>query len=101
MAYSDLEAGYTRFNPRPLSPAIGAELIGADLTNPDDTLIGEVRDALLRYKVVFFRDQEITRDQHLAFTAAFGELEIHPATPKDQPDPEVLRISHGPNSKGQ
>jgi len=101
MAYSDLEAGYTRFNPRPLSPAIGAELIGADLTKPDDTLIAEVRDALLRYKVVFFRDQEITRDQHLAFTGAFGELEIHPATPKNQPDPEVLRISHGPNSKGQ
>lgn len=102
MAYSDIEAGFTRFEPQLLSPAIGAELIGADLTRPDETLIKEVREALLKYKVVFFRDQhELTRQQHIAFASAFGELEIHPATPKDQPDPEVLRIAHGPNSKGQ
>lgn len=101
MAY-DADTGFTRFEPHPLSPAIGAELIGADLTKPDDTLVSEVRDALLKYKVVFFRDQhELTRAQHLEFGRAFGELEIHPATPKDQPDPEVLKIAHGPNSKGQ
>jgi len=85
-----------------LSPAIGAELIGADLTRFDDTLIEEVRAALLKYQVVFFRDQhDLTRDQHIAFAKSFGELEIHPATPKGQPDPEVLRIAHGPNSRGQ
>lgn len=92
---------YSQFEPVKLSPAIGAELIGADLSNPTDTLINEVRRALLEFKVVFFRDQTLTREQHIAFARAFGELEIHPATPKDQPDPEVLRIAHGPNSKGQ
>jgi taurine dioxygenase len=85
-----------------LSPAIGAELIGADLSNFDDTLVSEVRAALLKYQVVFFRDQhDLTREKHIKFASRFGELEIHPATPKDQPDPEVLRIAHGPNSKGQ
>tara|TARA_R110002072_G_scaffold194389_1_gene351729 strand:- start:1268 stop:2071 length:804 start_codon:yes stop_codon:yes gene_type:complete len=83
-----------------MSPAIGAELIGADLSAPSDTLVEEVRAALLQYQVVFFRDQDITRAQHIAFARAFGELEIHPATPKDQPDREVLRIVHGPNSRG-
>ena len=101
MAY-DAQPDFTRFTPHLLSPAIGAELIGADLRQADDTLIAEVRAALLRYKVVFFRDQtELTRAQHIAFAEAFGELEIHPATPKDQPDPEILRIAHGPNSRGQ
>lgn len=92
---------YMSFEPRPLTPAIGAELIGADLARPSDQLIREVRTALLQYQVVFFRDQHLTRTQHIAFARAFGELEIHPATPRDQPDPEVLRITHGANSRGQ
>ena len=101
MAY-DANTEFTRFEPHLLSPAIGAELIGADLANFDDTLVDEVRAALLKYKVVFFRDQhELTREKHIEFANHFGELEIHPATPKDQPDPEILRIAHGPNSKGQ
>ena len=101
MAY-DANTEFTKFEPRLLSPAIGAELIGADLANFDDTLVKEVRAALLKYQVVFFRDQhELTREKHIEFASQFGELEIHPATPKDQPNPEVLRIAHGPNSKGQ
>ena len=100
MPYSEFSGDFTQFDARPLSPAIGAELIGADLAAPSDTLIEEVRAALLQYQVVFFRDQDITRAQHIAFARAFGELEIHPATPKDQPDREVLRIVHGPNSRG-
>lgn len=54
----------------------------------------------MRYQVEFFRDQDITRVQHIAFARAFGELEIHPAAAKDQLDSEVLRITHGPDSKG-
>ena len=100
MAYSETETSFTQFEARRMSPAIGAELIGADLRNPTDVLVSEVRAALLRYQVVFFRDQDITRAQHIAFARKFGELEIHPATPKEQPDREVLRIAHGPNSRG-
>ena len=51
--------------------------------------------------MIFFRDQVLTRQQHLAFARRFGPLEIHPATPADQADPEVLRIAHGPDSRGQ
>lgn len=100
MPYDDTEP-FTRFTPRPLSPAIGAELIDANLNDVDAMLIDEVRRALLRYKVVFFRDQEISREKHLEFAAGFGELEVHPATPKDQPNPEILRIAHGSTSRGQ
>lgn len=92
---------FSRFEARPLSPAIGAELIGADLSKADEGLFAEVRAALLTYKVVFFRDQTLTREEHIAFARGFGDLEIHPATPKDQPDREVLRIAHGPGSRGK
>ena len=92
---------YAHFQPRPLSPTIGAELIGVDLAGPiDDSLIAEVRRALLEYKVVFFRDQKIDRVQHIEFARRFGELEIHPATRPDAEHPEVLRIEHGPQSRG-
>ena len=91
---------FLRFEARPLTPALGAELIGADLTRPDAQLFDEVHSALLQYQVVFFRDQALDREQHIAFARGFGELEIHPATPADQPDPEVLRIAHGPKSRG-
>ena len=87
---------------RPLTPMIGAELFGLDLGEElDDKAVAEVRQALLEHKVVFFRDQHITRAQHLAFAQRFGELEIHPATPKDQQNPEILRIEHGPGNRGQ
>ena len=87
---------------RPLTPAIGAEILGIDLGSADIAArISEIRAALLSHGVIFFRDQDITTAQHIAFARAFGELEIHPATPKDQPNREVLRIEHGPKSRGQ
>jgi taurine dioxygenase len=87
---------------RPLTPAIGAEIFGIDLGSADIAArISEIRAALFSHGVIFFRDQDITTAQHIAFARAFGELEIHPATPKDQPNREVLRIEHGPKSRGQ
>lgn len=92
---------YQHFDARPLSPTIGAELLGVDLAGPlDDSLIAEIRCALLEFKVVFFRDQHIDRAQHIAFSRRFGELEIHPATRPDAEHPEILRIEHGPDSRG-
>jgi len=86
----------------PLSPTIGAELHGVDLREElSEQTIADIRGALLRWKVVFFRDQHITTAQHIAFARRFGELEIHPATPKSSPHPEVLSITHGPESRGR
>jgi len=86
---------------RPMTPAIGAEIHNIDLGAPDiASCVPQIRAALLKHGVIFFRDQKLTQEQHIAFARHFGELEIHPATPKDQPNPEVLRIAHGPNSRG-
>jgi taurine dioxygenase len=86
---------------RQLSPMIGAEIGGIDLREEQsDAVIAAIRQALLDHQVIFFRDQAISAQQHIAFARRFGPLEIHPATPKDQPDPEILRIAHGPKSRG-
>jgi taurine dioxygenase len=85
----------------PLSPNIGAEILGVDLTRPDPAMVAGIRAALLEHKVVFFRDQNLTAAQHMAFARMFGELEIHPITPKDQPNPELLHIEHGPTNRGR
>ena len=67
------------FEVTPLQPSLGAELSGLSMADP---LTPETRDALkaalLRYRVIFFRDQDISREQHIAFTANFGDLEVHP-----------------------
>jgi taurine dioxygenase len=87
---------------RPLTPAVGAEIGNVDLASPDIAeRIPEIRAALLAHGVIFLRDQHLTAEQHIAFARHFGDLEIHPATPRDQPNPEILRIAHGPNSRGQ
>ncbi len=85
-----------------LSPTIGAEISGIDLRHlPSDEMLSQIKTALLEHKVIFFRDQDITPAQHIAFAKCFGDLEIHPLTPKDQEHPEVLHIAHGPDSKGR
>lgn len=90
------------FEIHPLTPAIGTELSGINLSDPlSNDIIADIRQTLLDHKVIFFRDQNLNREQLLGFAKRFGTLEIHPATPKDQPNPEILRIEHGAKSKGQ
>jgi len=76
----------------PLQPALGAEIRSIDLREPLDepTRAGLVA-ALLRHRVLFFRDQDLTREQHIAFGQAFGELEVHPVF--SHPDhPQILPL---------
>ncbi|HZL00375.1 MAG TPA: TauD/TfdA family dioxygenase [Caulobacteraceae bacterium] len=86
----------------PLTPTIGAEISGIDLARPlGGEVAGVLRAALLDWKVLFFRDQDIITQQHLAFARTFGELEIHPFAPCKPGYPEVLAITHDENSRGR
>jgi alpha-ketoglutarate-dependent taurine dioxygenase len=63
-----------------LTPIIGAEIGGVDLGRPLDRAVrDELYALLLRHKVLFFRDQDIDRDQQLTFAQNFGELYAHPS----------------------
>lgn len=79
---------------RPLQPTIGAEIEGVDLSRPLRPVQRDaIRDAVLRYKVVFFRDQHIDNDQHAAFAREFGPLYVHPSTTKDHKIAPLHQIS--------
>src|SRR6478735_12355966 len=81
----------------PMTATIGAEIGGVDLADDlSPETIAEIRTALLDWKVIFFRDQQrLDRDRHVAFGRAFGDLEVHPLTPKDQVHPEIFVIPAG------
>lgn len=86
----------------PMTPTIGAEIEGVDLSRPlTAATVSALRQALLDWKVLFFRDQAITTEQHLAFARNFGELEVHPFAPHKPDYPEVLAITHDDKSKGR
>ncbi|MFN3857922.1 MAG: TauD/TfdA dioxygenase family protein [Caulobacter sp.] len=86
----------------PLTPTIGVEVDGVDLSRPLSAAeVKALRQALLDWKVLFFRDQEIDTDQHLAFARCFGELEVHPFAPQKPGYPEVLAITHDRESRGR
>jgi taurine dioxygenase len=82
-----------------LTCAIGAELTGVNLADAivDDGLFGEIRALLLRHKVLFLRDQDITRAEHVAFAKRFGELEDHPVAGSDPDNPGLVRIYKSPD----
>ncbi len=85
---------WAHFSVTPLAATVGAELDGIDLTAElSDDAIAEVRAALHAYKVIFFRDQPLTPEQHTAFAKRFGELEIHPFIPSNTGVPELVRFS--------
>ncbi|MEC7976109.1 MAG: TauD/TfdA family dioxygenase, partial [Pseudomonadota bacterium] len=61
---------------KPLTPVIGAEISGIDLRQPlSIDGVQWLTDQLVRYKVIFFRDQDIDPQQHLDFAREFGPLE--------------------------
>ena len=85
----------------PLTATIGAEVRGVDLAHElDDDVIAAIRTALLEWKVLFFRDQHaLDRERHIEFGRRFGDLEIHPVTPKDQEHREIFVIPAGGKHK--
>lgn len=85
---------------RRVAGALGAELSGVDLSQhlPDET-IAAIRQALVEHQVIFFRDQDLTPAQQVAFGARFGPLNIHPYVTGMAGQPEVMEIIKEPTDK--
>ena len=79
---------------RPVGPAVGAEILGVDLGEP---LPGEtlraVRETLADRGVVFFRDQVLTAEQHIAFARQFGDININRFFAKLPEHPEIALVA--------
>jgi taurine dioxygenase len=86
---------------RPLSPTIGAYVTGIDLRDDlDDGSVAQLEKAFLDHKVLFFRDQDITSEQHLAACRHFGELEVHPFVRNKPGYDEVMVLEHDEARRG-
>ena len=84
---------------KPLTCALGAELINVNLADAahDDALFADVKAALLKHKVLFLRNQDFSRADHVAFARRFGELEDHPVAGSDPENPGLVRIYKSPD----
>ncbi|MDB5981603.1 MAG: tauD [Pseudomonas sp.] len=77
----------------PLSPALGAQIDGVDLSQPlHAEQYAAIERALLEHQVLFFRNQPLTPAEHVCFAAGFGELHIHPLYPNVSEHPQLLLL---------
>ena len=91
---------YKRIAVEPISPIIGAEISGVDLSKPlDDETFQDIHDAWMTHLAIFFRDQRMTVEQHKDFGRRFGELHVHPAAPAPEGHPEILVVHADADSK--
>ncbi|MGH8380764.1 TauD/TfdA dioxygenase family protein [Pseudomonas sp.] len=82
-----------------LTCAIGAEVSGVNLADAvhDDGLFDQLRAQLLKHRVLFLRNQDISRAEHVAFARRFGELEDHPVAGSDPQHPGLVQIYKRPD----
>jgi taurine dioxygenase len=87
---------------RPVTPALGAEISGVDLREPLSAAErAAIEQALLDHLVLFFRGQDITPEQQIAFARQFGEISIPPISPKYGTDPELIVLDQvSPKGEG-
>ncbi|MBZ9540344.1 MULTISPECIES: TauD/TfdA dioxygenase family protein [Modicisalibacter] len=90
---------YQSFRVIPSAGHIGAEIQGLDLSSELTPLQWrEIHKAFLDYQVLFFHDQHLTRDQHIALGKHFGELHIHPMVSGPEGYPEIFPIEANKDS---
>jgi taurine dioxygenase len=84
-----------------LSGALGAEINGVNLKDSSDKNFKIINSLLLEHKVIFFRNQKITTEEHKALAKKFGPLEKHAYVKGRENHPEIVRIIKDPNEKNQ
>ena len=88
---------------RKLSYALGAEVCDIDVAGAmSERQFGEIYRAFLGNGILLFRNQDITREQHIEFSRRFGELDRHEALPRDRHPqyPELLMVTNEPKPDG-
>ena len=86
------DPSFNGFEAQPVSGALGAFIHGLDITQPipDDTA-AELRDALVHYMVLFFRDQALEPEEHVRFAEIFGEVQMGGTIPRLEEQPEIKK----------
>ena len=89
---------------RPVTPAVGAEISGVNLSRLSDADFAQIEHAWNRYGALLFRDQKINDDDLLAFSRRFGDLDPPPVQEHGRQSPEgypdVYVVSNVLDDKG-
>jgi len=80
----------------PIAGALGAEIAGVDLARLDDATFQDIHQAFVDHQVIFFRDQDITPEQQIAFAKRFGGMHHHPFMQGMDDYPDILEIVKEP-----
>lgn len=90
----------TAFEVVPISAALGAEIRGLDVGGPlSDETVAELRRAFNEHQVLFFRHQQMSPVQQIAFGRRFGELGTHPYVDANPEHPEIIDIVTEPDDR--
>ena len=91
--FDDKKNGYTAIRTVPLASAMGAEILDVDIANVSDEQFAQIKDALFRYKMIYFRGQtNMTIDDQEALTLRFGEFGTDAYTKGMEGHPNVQRV---------
>ena len=82
---------YSRFKAQPMTGTFGALISGVQVAQAieDDDLFAELRQAWIQFQALFFRDQELSPEQHLALGKRFGEIQTEGYAPSIEGLPGV------------
>ena len=96
VTYTETE-GYTTFDICPIAGRIGAEITGLSLQQSlSEQVVREIRQALVKYKVIFFRRQHLDEKRQITFARRFGALtKSHPTIPSLPNYPEIFDFDYG------
>jgi alpha-ketoglutarate-dependent taurine dioxygenase len=90
--YDDQSNGYSLIKTEPLASAIGAEIQGLNVSTMSDSQFSQVKAALYHYKMIYFRDQNLTIEDQEKLTLRFGAFGTDAYT-KGMPDhPNVQHV---------
>lgn len=87
-------AGAPHVRVMPINGNIGAEIAGIHLGRLTEAEFQVIRDALVEFEVLVFRDQAITLEDQIAFAERFGPLSVHPFSPNREDRPEVIVLDY-------
>ncbi len=83
----------------PVTGSFAAEIAGVNLAALDDNVFAEIKHAFLRYRVLFFRDQDLTPESQIAFGRRFGALNRHPYVDPMPGYPDAFEIVKEPGDR--
>ena len=90
-----------QINIKQISGNVGVEIHGVDLSKEvPDSLFNEIRDAFIENGLIFFRDQNLTPEEHIRFAEQWGKININRFFAKVDGYEQIAEVRKEPDQKG-